>query len=67
MSKKNRLIAIAVITAALILAIIRALLDFSNEGTHIAVLIASTGSAAAWAFCLIANLILYKRHKDDKN
>ena len=23
--------------------------------------------AAAWAFCLIVNIILYQRHKNDKN
>lgn len=67
MSRKIRLLAIAAIAVATILSVIRVFLDFTYEGISPLIPAADIGFSAAWAFCLIVNIILYQRHKNDKN
>lgn len=67
MSRKTRLLAIAAIAVAMILSIVRVFLDFTYEGISPFIPATDIGFAAAWAFCLIVNIILYQRNKNDKN
>ncbi len=67
MSRTTRLLAIAAIAVATVLSIVRIFLDFTYEGISPLIPAADIGFAAAWAFCLIVNIVLYQRHKNDKN
>lgn len=57
MSRTVRLLAIAAIALAMILSIVRVFLDFTCEGISPLIPAADIGFAAAWAFCLIVNII----------